>query len=384
MNSKLTYLVTGGAGFIGSNFVKHLVGEYGGDVNIVILDALTYAGNLGTIAEEIKRPEVTFVHGDINDNRLVGRIMAEHDPDYIVNFAAESHVDRSITDPRVFLTTNVLGTQTLLDAARRAWLSNDGTWRTGKRYLQISTDEVYGSLERKYDRAQKLELTDDQRAVAGNRPDPVTFGPELFSENSPLRPRSPYSAAKAAADMLVLAYGDTYGLPVMITRCSNNYGPYHFPEKLIPLIINNLRHGRELPVYGQGQNVRDWLYVGDHVRAIDLVLRNGRPGEVYNIGGLNEKENIAIVRSIIGIYAEMTGTEPRYDLIKFVTDRRGHDMRYAIDPSKTARELGWVPETTFDDGIRKTVRWYLENTDWVDNVTSGGYRDYYAGMYNNR
>ncbi len=378
-----TYLVTGGAGFIGSNFVKYLLETYGESIRIVILDALTYAGNLGTIAEDIARPNVEFVHGDINDATLVTDLFSRFDPDYVVNFAAESHVDRSITDPRVFLTTNVLGTQTLLDAARKAWKTDTG-YREGKRYLQISTDEVYGSLERTYPTAQPLELSDELKAVTKGRADVVTFGVQLFTEDSPLAPRSPYSAAKASADMLVMAYGDTYGLPVLITRCSNNYGPYHFPEKLIPLIINNIRHGRELPVYGKGENVRDWLYVGDHVRAIDLVLRKGTPGRIYNIGGLNEQENIEIVRCIIDTYAELTGTKPRHDLIRYVIDRPGHDMRYAIDPSRTARELGWAPLTTFKDGIRRTVQWNIDHTDWIDSVTSGDYLKYYSEMYGNR
>lgn len=380
-----TYLVTGGAGFIGANFVKHLLSAYRDDeIRIIILDALTYAGNLGTIADDIARPNVEFVHGDINDATLVAELFSRYDPDYVVNFAAESHVDRSISDPRVFLTTNVLGTQTLLDAARHAWAVEGGGFREGKRYLQISTDEVYGSLPRTSDTPMPLELSEELARITKGRTDVVTFGSEMFTEQTPLAPRSPYSAAKAAADMLVLAYGDTYGLPVLITRCSNNYGPFHFPEKLIPLIINNIRHGRELPVYGRGENVRDWLYVGDHVNAIDIVLRKGVPGQVYNIGGLNEQENISIVRTIIDIYAELTGTEPRHDLIRFVSDRPGHDMRYAIDPSKTARELGWAPLTPFKEGIRQTVKWNIDNTDWIDSVTSGEYLNYYSKMYDNR
>lgn len=380
-----TYLVTGGAGFIGANFVKHLLSAYREDeIRIIILDALTYAGNLGTIADDIARPNVEFVHGDINDATLVAELFSRYDPDYVVNFAAESHVDRSISDPRIFLTTNVLGTQTLLDAARHAWAVEGGGFREGKRYLQISTDEVYGSLPRTSDTPMPLELSEELARITKGRTDVVTFGSEMFTELTPLAPRSPYSAAKAAADMLVLAYGDTYGLPVLITRCSNNYGPFHFPEKLIPLIINNIRHGRELPVYGRGENVRDWLYVSDHVNAIDVVLHKGIPGEVYNIGGLNEQENITIVRTIIDIYAELTGTEPRHDLIRFVSDRPGHDMRYAIDPSKTARELGWAPLTPFKEGIRQTVKWNIDNTDWIDSVTSGEYLNYYSKMYDNR
>lgn len=378
-----TYLVTGGAGFIGANFVKYLLSEHPeGSVRIVIVDALTYAGNLATIADEIRRSDVTFVRGDINDIELIDRLVAEYDPDFVVNFAAESHVDRSIEDPRVFLTTNVLGTQTLLDAVRRAWKTPDG-YKAGKKYLQISTDEVYGALERNYEKPQPLKLTDNTAKIAGARR-VVTFGTDYFTEVTPLQPRSPYSAAKASADMLVMAYGETYGLPVMITRCSNNYGPYQFPEKLIPLIINNIRLGKELPVYGEGKNVRDWLYVDDHCRAIDMVLRHGNTGEIYNIGGFNEQENIALVRTIIDIYAEITGTPPRHDLIRYVKDRPGHDMRYAINSEKAVRELGWTPLTSFEEGIRRTVRWNIDNKAWIDDVTSGEYLNYYTKMYSNR
>lgn len=381
---QLTYLVTGGAGFIGANFVKYVLAEYGDNIRVIVLDALTYAGNLATIADDIARDNVEFVRGDINDAWLVDKIFADYDPDFVVNFAAESHVDRSIENPRLFLETNVMGTQCLLDAARRSWRKADGSYVEGKKYLQISTDEVYGSLQRNYETPQPLELNEEQRAIVGDRREVLTYGDALFTETTPIAPRSPYSAAKASADMLVMAYYDTYGLPVNITRCSNNYGPWHFPEKLIPLIIKNIRDGRELPVYGKGLNVRDWLYVGDHVRAIDTVLRKGRVGEVYNIGGLNEKENIAIVRCIIDLVAEMTGTQPRHDLIRYVKDRAGHDMRYAIDASKSARELGWAPLTTFDEGIRATVRWNIDHTDWIDSVTSGEYREYYDKMYKNR
>lgn len=378
-----TYLVTGGAGFIGSNFVKYLLSAYSpGEVSIVIIDALTYAGNLMTIAKEIERPEVTFFHGNINDTSLVRKIFEDYNPDYVINFAAESHVDRSITDPRIFLETNVLGTQCLLEAARETWKGCASD--SGKRFLQVSTDEVYGTLSRDYSESRPIEVSDTLAAVTGLRSDVVTYGEKLFTEETPLAPRSPYSASKAAADMLVTAYGETYGLPVIITRCSNNYGPYQFPEKLIPLLINNLRNGLELPVYGKGENVRDWLYVEDHVIAIDTVLRKGRPGRIYNIGGLNEKENIAIVREIVDLYAMMTGTKERSDLIKFVTDRPGHDARYAIDPSKTAEELGWAPRTPFGEGIKKTVRWNIENREWIDSVTSGEYRTYYSKMYDNR
>lgn len=387
MSKASTYLVTGGAGFIGSNFVRHLArlsDEASEPARIVVVDALTYAGNLANISDVVARDNVRFVHGDITDRRLIDRIFDEENPDYVVNFAAESHVDRSIADPGSFIATNVCGTQTLLEAARRKWMNGDANEADGKRFLQISTDEVYGSLTRDYDTARPLELNDLLKAVAGRRNGAVTYGRDLFRETTPLAPRSPYAASKASADMLTLAYGETYGLPVMITRCSNNYGPYQFPEKLIPLIINNLRHGRELPVYGRGQNVRDWLHVSDHVNAIMTVLGKGTPGEVYNIGGLNEQENIGIVRLIIDIYADLTGTEPRHDLVRYVTDRPGHDMRYAIDPSQTARRLGWAPQTTFEEGIRDTVAWYAGHTDWMDSVTSGEYLKYYDKMYKNR
>lgn len=353
-----TYLVTGGAGFIGTNFVKYLVGKYTADrMRLVVVDALTYAGNLDNIAAETALPNVRFVHGDINDSRLMDSIFESENPDYVVNFAAESHVDRSIADSRQFIITNINGTQTLLEAARRHWRDTGHE----RRFLQISTDEVYGSLPRDYDNPVPMRLSELLERVSRGRQNVVTYGKDLFTEQSPINPRSPYSASKASADMLVLAYGETYGLPVVITRCSNNYGPYQYPEKLIPLIISNLRQGKELPVYGRGLNVRDWLYVADHVRAVDVVLHHGRPGQVYNIGGLNERENISLVRTVIDTYAELTGTAPRHDLIRYVTDRPGHDMRYAIDPTKTASELGWVPATDFEEGIRLTVDWYLKH-----------------------
>lgn len=396
------YLVTGGAGFIGSNFVKYLLGKYGADVEIVILDALTYAGNLMTIAEEVKLPNVTFVKGDIGDAAIVDRIYREFDPNFVVNFAAESHVDRSIENPRLFLETNILGTQTMLEGARKAWLTGKDsqghpTYKDGKKYLQISTDEVYGSLPKEYDRPHELCLTEDVARVVEGRKDLKTFGTGFFTEQTPMAPRSPYSASKTAADMLVMAYHETYGLPVNITRCSNNYGPYHFPEKLIPLIIKNILEGKKLPVYGRGENVRDWLYVEDHAKAIDMVLRKCRTGEVYNIGGFNEEQNINIVRTVISLIRRIMENEPEKrirlsvpveaisdELITYVTDRPGHDMRYAIDPTKIATELGWYPETPFREGIEKTVRWFLDNTDWVDSVVSGDYQKYYEQMYSNR
>lgn len=378
-----TYLVTGGAGFIGSNFVKYLTATYGAAVRVVIVDKLTYAGNLSTIAPELELDNVQFVHADINDATAMDRVLADEDPAFVINFAAESHVDRSITGPRVFLETNIMGTQTLLEACRRHWTLPSGGMRSGVKYVQISTDEVYGSLSRDFDEPRPLEISQDLRRVVGQR-HAVTYGTTLFTESTPLAPRSPYSASKASADMMTLAYADTYGLPVNVTRCSNNYGPWHFPEKLIPLMINNILEGRELPVYGRGLNVRDWLYVGDHVRAIDLVTRQGQPGEVYNIGGLNEKANIDIVGTIIELVAEMTGSRPRHDLIRHVRDRAGHDMRYAIDPSKTAAALGWAPLTPFETGIRSTVRWNLDNRGWIESITSGDYRNYYQQMYHAR
>jgi dTDP-glucose 4,6-dehydratase len=379
------YLVTGGAGFIGANFVKYLLHKYDNNVQIVVLDALTYAGNIMSIADEVKRENVKFVHANINDNAAVTSIFAEFNPDFVVNFAAESHVDRSIENPRIFLETNILGTQSLLDAARHSWQAADGAWANGKRFLQISTDEVYGSLTRDFDSAQPLQLSGHAAAVTADRKDvPAAYGRDFFVETTPLAPRSPYSSAKAGADMLVMAYAHTYGMPVNITRCSNNYGPYQFPEKLIPLLINNILEGRELPVYGKGLNVRDWLYVDDHCSAIDTVLRHGRVGEIYNIGGFNEKQNIDIVHEVIDIVAELTNTTPQHHLVKYVKDRAGHDMRYAICPDKIANELGWYPITPFSEGIRKTIAWYLANRDWTRAVTSGQYREYYKLMYENR
>ena len=397
-----TYLVTGAAGFIGCNFVKYILSKYDDDIRVIILDALTYAGNLASIKDEIARDNVTFVRGDVGDRKLVGQLLRDNDVDYIVNFAAESHVDRSITNPRLFLETNILGTQNMLDCAREAWLvgkdaQGKPTYKEGKKYLQISTDEVYGSLCKDYDQAHELHVADDLRQVIGSRHDLKTYGRYFFTEATPLAPRSPYSASKTSADLIAMAYHETYGLPVNITRCSNNYGPYHFPEKLIPLIIKNILEGKKLPVYGKGENVRDWLYVEDHCKGIDMVLRQGRVGEVYNIGGFNEESNINIVRQVIAIIARIMREEPEYQrllkcrvedindgLIEYVTDRPGHDMRYAIDPSKIARELGWYPETPFTVGIEKTIRWNLDHQDWVASVTSGDYQRYYNEMYGNR
>ena len=356
-----TYLVTGGAGFIGSNYIEYMLRKYGGAIKLVNYDALTYAGNLENLKAVDGLANYSFIKGDVCDKELLRTIFAEHDVDYVIHFAAESHVDRSIVDPETFVRTNVLGTATLLNAAKAAWQEGDG-FKAGKKYVQVSTDEVYGSLgETGY-----------------------------FTETTPLDAHSPYSASKAAADLLVKSYYDTYGMPVNITRCSNNYGPYQFPEKLIPLMIRNALNGINLPVYGKGLNVRDWLYVDDHTKAVDLVAGNGKPGEIYNIGGHNEKTNIAIVELIIGtLQGLLADTDPRKrgvtkDLITFVQDRKGHDLRYAIDPQKIRDELGWAPETGFDAGIVKTAQWYLNNTEWLENVTSGDYVKYYEQMYRNR
>lgn len=376
------YLVTGGAGFIGSNYVKYML-QHHDDVRIVVLDLLTYAGYLGTIAPDIDNERCFFVRGDIGDRALVDRLFAEYRFDVVVNFAAESHVDRSIDHPQLFLQTNILGTQNLLDAARAAWVTGrDGqgypTWRKGVRFHQVSTDEVYGSL-----------------------------GAEgFFTEETPLSPHSPYSASKASADHFVCAYRDTYHMPVSITRCSNNYGPYQFPEKLIPLIINNILQGKRLPVYGRGTNVRDWLYVEDHCKAIDAVISRGKDGCIYNVGGHNERQNIEIVRIILRTIRQMMEEEPAYrallkrqekdavgqirvdwiddGLITFVKDRLGHDQRYGIDPSRIKADLGWYPETTFEEGIVKTIRWNLENRAWVEAVSGEEYQHYYEQMYGQR
>ena len=370
-----TYLITGGAGFIGANFVKYLNANRDVDkVRLIVLDALTYAGNLATIANDIDKKNVHFVHGDIANVELVKDVFDKYNPNYVINFAAESHVDRSITHARDFVMTNVVGTQTLLQQANESW---QGDERKCNRFLQVSTDEVYGSLTKDFDEPVFVIETESGREIR-------TYGKTYFTEVLPLAARSPYSASKAAADMMALAYKDTFDLPVVITRCSNNYGPYQFPEKLIPLIINNLREGKELPIYGKGANVRDWLFVEDHVRAIYTVLHKGRTGEIYNVGGSNELDNLSLVRSIIDVYAEFTGTEPRHDLLRFVADRPGHDMRYAIDSTKLRKELGWYPQTTFEKGIRDTIKWYLDNTEWIDSVISGEYRNYYSQMYDNR
>ena len=399
-----TYLVTGAAGFIGSNYLKYILNNYkNDDIRVIVVDVLTYAGNLGTIANEIKDERVKFEKIDIRDQREIARIFSENEVDFVVNFAAESHVDRSIENPQIFLETNILGTQNLLENAKKAWtIAKDENgypvYKDGVKYLQVSTDEVYGSLSKDYDTAIDLVIDDDEvKKVVKNRTNLKTYGKKFFTEKTALDPRSPYSASKASADHIVIAYGETYKMPINITRCSNNYGPYHFPEKLIPLMIKNVLEGKKLPVYGKGDNVRDWLYVEDHCKGIDLVLRNADIYEIYNIGGFNEEQNINIVKLVIDILREEIENNDEYkkglktdlqninyDLITHVQDRLGHDMRYAIDPSKIARDLGWYPETDFETGIRKTVKWYLEHQDWVNEVVSGDYQKYYEEMYGNK
>ena len=345
----MTIIVTGGAGFIGSNFIFHMLRKYP-DYRIVCLDKLTYAGNLSTLAPVMDNPNFRFVKLDICDREGVYRLFEEEHPDMVVNFAAESHVDRSIENPEVFLQTNILGTQVLMDACRKYGI---------RRYHQVSTDEVYGDLPL-------------------DRPD------LFFTEETPIHTSSPYSASKASADLLVLAYHRTYGLPVTISRCSNNYGPYHFPEKLIPLMIANALNDKPLPVYGTGENVRDWLYVEDHCKAIDMVVRGGKLGEVYNVGGHNERPNIVIVKTILEYVKENVDPAVGEHMMKHVADRKGHDRRYGIDPEKIKRDLGWYPETTFEVGIKKTIQWYLNHKEWMENVTSGAYQEYYQRMYSNR
>ena len=399
-----TYLVTGAAGFIGANYLKYILNKYKNDeIKVIVVDVLTYAGNLGTIAEEIKDERVKFEKVDIRDQKEIARIFSENEIDFVVNFAAESHVDRSIENPQIFLETNILGTQNLLENAKKAWTVSKNengypVYREGVKYLQVSTDEVYGSLSKDYDTAIDLVIDDEEvKKVVKNRTNLKTYGKNFFTEKTSLDPRSPYSASKASADHIVIAYGETYKMPINITRCSNNYGPYHFPEKLIPLMIKNVLEGKKLPVYGKGDNVRDWLYVEDHCKGIDLVLRNADIYEIYNIGGFNEEQNINIVKLVIDIlreeienndeYKKVLKTDLQninYDLITYVQDRLGHDMRYAIDPSKIARDLGWYPETDFETGIRKTVKWYLEHQDWVNEVVSGDYQKYYEEMYGNK
>ena len=381
-----TYLVTGAAGFIGTNFVKYMLEKYGKSIRMIVLDKLTYAGNIENIQEEIDSKKIDFVKGDICNRELVEDIFSRYEIDYVVNFAAESHVDRSISNPQIFLETNILGTQNLLEVSKKFWsIGRDENgypvYKEGKKFLHISTDEVYGSLSKDYTEAKELVLNDRVKKVAEGRKNLKTYGDKFFTEETPLDPRSPYSASKTSSDMIVRAYAETYKFPMNITRCSNNYGPYQFLEKLIPLIIKNILEGKNLPVYGDGSNVRDWLYVKDHNKAVDMVINNGRLGEVYNIGGFNEEKNINIVKLTIDTIAKIMKEEPEYrrvlktdvtkisyDLISYVQDRLGHDARYAIDPEKIVTELGWYPETSFDKGIEQTIKWYLDNQEWVEKV----------------
>ncbi len=357
-----TYLVTGGAGFIGSNYIQYMLDKYKEEIKIINVDSLTYAGNLMNLSSIEELPNYEFIKADVCNKEAMEQIFRDHDIDRVVHFAAESHVDRSISNPEVFVNTNVMGTLNLLDVTKRAWETETG-YQEGKKYLQVSTDEVYGSLE---------------------------DGDNYFYETSPVDPHSPYSASKASADMLVKAYMDTFHFPANITRCSNNYGPYQFPEKLIPLMINNALNGKSLPVYGDGKNVRDWLYVMDHAKAIDMVQELGQVGQVYNVGGHNEKQNIEIVKIILDTLTELLpDSDPRkkyisHDLITYVGDRKGHDRRYAIAPDKIKKEIGWFPETMFKEGIKLTIEWYLKNMDWMNHLTSGDYQNYYNDMYSNR
>lgn len=347
-----TILITGGAGFIGSNFVKYMINKYP-NYNVINVDSLTYAGNLENLSDVENHPNYLFVKADIQNEEIINSLFSKYEIDFVVNFAAESHVDRSIEDPQIFLKTNVIGTQVLLDAAKKSWqLASDKynkLYKDGVKYLQVSTDEVYGTLGKE----------------------------GMFVETMPLVPNSPYSASKASADLVVRAYHETFNFPINITRCSNNYGPYQFPEKLIPLMINNCLNERSLPVYGDGMQIRDWLHVYDHCSAIDTVLHKGKLGEVYNIGGNNEKANIEIVNLIISTLNKST------DLITYVKDRPGHDRRYAIDNTKITTELGWKPSYTFENGIKETIEWYLNNKEWIDHILSGDYEKYYQNMYKN-
>ncbi len=376
---KRNILITGGAGFIGSHVVRLFVNKYP-DYRIVNLDKLTYAGNLANLKDIEDRPNYAFVKADIADLEVMRRVMREYHIDGIIHLAAESHVDRSIKDPFTFARTNVMGTLALLQAAKEYWESLPEKYE-GKRFYHISTDEVYGALE-----LTNPEGIESPFTTVASSEHHHAYGTEFFLETTKYNPHSPYSASKASSDHFVRAYHDTYGMPTIVTNCSNNYGPYQFPEKLIPLFINNIRLRKPLPVYGKGENVRDWLYVEDHARAIDLIFHDGKIAETYNIGGFNEWKNIDIIKVIIKTVDRLLGNPEGHsdELITYVTDRLGHDMRYAIDSRKLQNELGWEPSLQFEEGIEKTVRWYLDNQDWMDNITSGDYERYYEEMYKNR
>ena len=380
MKYQRNILITGGAGFIGSHVVRLFVTKYP-EYRIVNLDKLTYAGNLANLRDIEQRPNYTFVKGDICDYEAMQALMAQYEIDGIIHLAAESHVDRSIRDPFTFARTNVLGTLALLQAAKVCWESRPEGY-AGKLFYHISTDEVYGALELTHPEGVEPPFT----TTASSSEHHLAYGTEFFYETTKYNPHSPYSASKASSDHFVRAYHDTYGMPTLVTNCSNNYGPYQFPEKLIPLFINNIRQRKPLPVYGKGENVRDWLYVEDHARAIDLIFHRGKVAETYNIGGFNEWKNIDLIKIVIRTVDRLLGrTEGEdLDLITYVTDRPGHDMRYAIDSSKLQRELGWEPSLQFEEGIEKTVRWYLDNQAWMDHITSGEYEKYYEEMYRNR
>lgn len=372
-----TIVITGGAGFIGSHVVRLFVNKYP-EYRIINLDKLTYAGNLANLKDIEDRPNYKFVKMDICDFEAFYRLMQEEKVDGIIHLAAESHVDRSIKDPFTFARTNVMGTLSLLQAAKLYWESLPEKYE-GKRFYHISTDEVYGALEMTH--PEGIEPPFTTKASSGKHH--LAYGKDFFYETTKYNPHSPYSASKASSDHFVRAYHDTYGMPTIVTNCSNNYGPYQFPEKLIPLFINNIRHWKPLPVYGKGENVRDWLYVEDHARAIDVIFHNGKIAETYNIGGFNEWKNIDIIKVVINTVDRLLGRKEGedMDLITYVTDRLGHDMRYAIDSTKLQQELGWEPSLQFEEGIEKTVRWYLDNQEWMDNVTSGDYQKYYETMY---